>query len=99
MSSAIPAENPPVHWYRIIITEGNTASTFIGSSSLNSDQLTAKIQDNQFISLENQRDVVASPGETEVRMQPVYEGEKLFIAARTVLYFSELPKDPAVPKK
>ena len=95
LSPCIGAAAPPtVHWYTVTLSDGKSSETFTGSSESDADHLAADIlRPNSFITLADLRSYGSRDG-TTYKWFPGESG-KLFIVGRTVLYFRELPADPA----
>ncbi len=88
----------PVHWYRITITVPGATQSFTGSSPLDATQMAASLTNIEAppISLENRREQFQDDNrKLEYGWHPYEPGSKVFVFPRTILYFEELPGDPA----
>ena len=95
ISPCFGADAPPtVHWYTVTLSDGKSSESFTGSSESDSEHFAADVlRPNSFITLVNLRTYGSQDGKT-YQWFPSEDG-KLFIVGRTVLYFRELPADPA----
>lgn len=104
-SPSMAADAPsPAHWYRIVITCGDSPLAFTGSSPLDANQLSARLSGlngTETMTLENLRERNVDPNEPtpELKWRPSEEGSKLFFPARAVIYFVSLPGDPITKPK
>ena len=81
------------HWYEITTLGTREPNRFVGSSSLSSEQVAAKVTGTDFIVLENLREIFVERNGGVYR--PSKWAEKMYFPSRSILYFSELPGDPA----
>jgi hypothetical protein len=96
--SAWAADAPPAHWYQIVIAGPKDTKTFTGTSPLEPAQMAARLRGSDPIILENLRDIFAKSSDVPMAWHPSEEAVRVFILPRTILYFSQLPGDPAAQK-
>ena len=87
-----------VHWYMVVINMGAHTREFTGSSAADAVELASKIANANTIELDNRRAEFGIPNRLELGWQP-NEISKVFIMTKNILYFVELPGDPAVQAK
>ncbi len=94
----VTAAPPAVHWYQVFIN-GSSSKTLTGSSHFDPEQLAVKLNGADPIVLENLRDIFARSSDEPMRWHPDDSTVKAVIPTKSILYFTELPGDPAAPKK
>lgn len=80
---------PALHWYTVGINAGASTMEFTGSFPCNSDVFGSQVANLSSIELDNRREEMGIPD----------ENPKVVIVTKNILYFVELPGDPAVQKK
>ena len=94
-STSVAADAAPtLHWFTVAMMVGNSSQNFVGSSENDGKTLAADIvAPNSYITLANLRSFGSTDGKT-FKWSPSEEG-KVYVMGRTILYFRELPGDPA----
>lgn len=89
-----------VHWYEIAISGTGSGKTFTGSSAWDPAEMARRLAFPEPIVLENLRAVFGGgAGNLPMGWHPNDDVLKVYILPRVILYFSELPGDPAAPAK
>lgn len=99
ISTAVAESEAAVHWYTITIVAGDSTLSFTGSSTMEADLMGARLANGSAsaspVELQNRRECSLDPTRHTWKWEAAKDGSRLFILPRTVLFFVELPSDPA----